>query len=254
MTTTTFRTNTTRTGQPIPITLEVNATALEMTVQAVPGLTEATFELSGPEEVVNNAATRRNVDRWVIDIPEPEPTVISGSGVTVMAGNVYGGVTFNGGSFSVSGDTIVNGNVISSGGDPIRATVRVPTQSSLRMLRLRNGAVRARGEYTDVDFSSTNACLDVAHAVVVEADTTNGSVTVTSATELIDVSTTNGGIDLNGTARRTRARATNGSVFVNASGPGRISARTTNGNVTVLRNGHDVDVDTSTTNGRDRVR
>lgn len=240
-----------------PLSLTVNAAMLELAVKTVPGLSEATFELEGPSEIIDGATARasHDGDLWSITLPDPEPTVINGQGVTVMGGNIQGVSMFSSGDIFVGGGTtVINGQVITGAGtEPVKARVLLPVGSSLSLPRLRNGHVIATGEYRRVDFRSTNASLDIEHATEVEADTTNGSITVGTCSEHIDVSTTNGNITTRGSAPRTRARATNGSIVVIASGPHWISARTTNGDVTVLRNGHAAEVSTSTTNGRDRV-
>ncbi|OLT27160.1 hypothetical protein BJF83_18880 [Nocardiopsis sp. CNR-923] len=115
--------------------------------------------------------------------------------------------------------------------------------------------MRACGVYGRVDFDSHNGSLDLDRAVRVDAGTNNGSLTIGAASEEIDASTTNGSIDINASAPVTRANTSNGSVFVSAAGAHRIDARTTKGDVTVLRNGHPgADIRTRTTNGRDRVR
>lgn len=240
-----------------PLSLTINATTLELAVKTVPGLTEATFELEGPSEVIEGATARasHDGDLWAITLPAPEPTVIGGQGVTVIGGNIRGvSMVSSGDIFVGGGTTVINGQVITGAvTEPVKARVLLPVGASLSLPRLRNGHVLATGEYGRVDFRSTNASLDIEHATEVEADTSNGSITVGTATELIDVSTTNGSITTRGSAPRTRARATNGSIVVLVSGPHWISARTTNGDVTVIRNGHQAEISTSTTNGSDRV-
>ncbi len=240
-----------------PLSLTINATTLELAVKTVPGLNEAIFELEGPSEVIEGATSRSsgNGDLWAITLPDPEPTVIGGTGVTVIGGTVRGvSVVSSGDIFVGGGRTVINGQVITGAGtEPVKAQVLLPVGASLSLPRLRNGRTLATGDYGRVDFRSTNASLDIEHATEVEADTTNGSITVGTATDLIDVSTTNGSISTRGSAPRTRARATNGSIVILASGAHWISARTTNGDVTVIRNGHQAEISTSTTNGTDRV-
>src|SRR5699024_7761180 len=138
-------------------------------------------------------------------------------------------------------------------GDPVRATIRVPAGTDLHVPRLHTGGVQARGTFGEVVFHSTTADLYLEHARALEADTTNGSITCGSTTELVDVSTTDGDI-VTGSASRTRVRATNGDIRVLVHGDHRIRARTTNGDISVHRNGHTgAQVNTSTTNGRDRT-
>jgi DUF4097 and DUF4098 domain-containing protein YvlB len=67
------------------------------------------------------------------------------------------------------------------------------------------------------------------------------------------VETTNGSVTVGQSGPLTKVRSTNGNVIVVAGCPGRISARTTNGDVSVHKSGYRVDATTRTTNGRDRV-
>ena len=236
--------------------LEIRAANLEVTVETHENLTEAVIELTGPEETVNEATVERTAIRWVLTLPEPEPTVVSGNGnVGIVAGNIVGGsVTISSGDLVVGGGQVTNTAVSSGTGDPVQATIRVPAGTDLTVPGLARGSVTASGTYGAVKVSSTDAEIDIGHAREIEVEASNGDVAIGSASELIDVSTTNGDI-ATGSALRLRATSTNGDVWVLAYGDHRIRAHTTNGDIDIARNGHvGAQISTSTTNGRDRVR
>lgn len=234
--------------------LEIRASALEVHIETAEGLTEATIELTGPDETLAEASAGRTATRWILDIPDPEPTVVSGNGAVVMTGNIYGSVVMtSSGDIQVGGGRITNTVVSPGAGEPVRARIRVPHGTDLDAPRLHTGYVQAHGSYGEVTFTSTNAHLSIDHTVTLDAETTNGEITCGSASDLVDVSTTNGSV-VTGSAPRTRARATNGDIRVLVFGDHRIRARTTNGDIDITRNGHDAQISTSTTNGRERVR
>ncbi|MFD6095041.1 hypothetical protein ACFVWN_17800 [Nocardiopsis flavescens] len=242
-----------------PIMLALNAPNAEITTEAVPGLTEATARITGSSEVIDRATEARDGDRWTITLPEGAGTVtsfgrgtnvFSGGGVVVQAGNISGTVVFSDGDLHIGSGSATRAVVV----EPTRVHVRLPEGSDL-IVKTENGTARARGVYGHVDFNSHNGSLHLDRAVRVDAGTNNGSFTFGGASDEIDASTTNGSVDVHASAPITRVNTTNGSVFVSAAGAHRIDARTTNGDVTVLRNGHsDADIRTRTTNGRDRVR
>ncbi|MFE1081726.1 hypothetical protein ACFW31_24590 [Nocardiopsis alba] len=243
MTTQTFRT-----PSATPVTVALTAPNLELSVEAVPGLTEATFHLSGPEEIVRQAIANAIDGAWIITVPQPRTTVPAGSGMTVIAGDVYGGVVMSGGR------TVINGVSMSGSApaEPLRARLRIP-QGSLVGTRIDNGSVTTSGELSGVHHQGRNSSLSVHSVGGLVAKSTNGSVTVGRASGEIDVETTNGTVFIGRTGPLTKARTTNGNVVVSAGSHGRITAQTTNGNVTVDKSGYRVNVTTHTTNGHDRV-
>ena len=236
--------------------LEIRAANLEVTVETEEDLTEALIELTGPEETINEATVERTATRWLLTLPEPEPTVVSGSGnAGIMAGTIVGGsIAFSSGDLVVGGDRVTNTVLSPGAGAPVRATIRVPVGTDLTVLGLVHGSVTAPGTYGTVEVSSTDAEIDIGHAREIEVEAINGDIAIGSAAELIDVSTTNGDI-ATGSAPRSRATSTNGDIWVLAYGDHRIRARTTNGDIDITRNGHTgAQISTRTTNGRERVR
>ncbi|WP_304452653.1 hypothetical protein [Nocardiopsis sp. YSL2] len=232
-----------RTPTTAPITVALTAPGMQVTVEAVPGLTEATFELSGPDETVRQATATSVETAWVIDVPAPAPTVISG--------DVFGSVVMSGGTTVINGATVTNGTVRGAT-EPVTGLLRVPA-GSLLGTRIDNGSVDTRGALAGVHHQGRNSGLSVDMVGDLVFDGTNGSVSVGRAHGEIDVSTTNGSVSIGRSGPLTKVRSTNGNVLVHAGCPGRINARTTNGHVSVHKAGHRVDATTSTSNGRDRV-
>lgn len=241
------------------ITLDLDAPVADVTIRTRPELATATVQVTGPKEVVSNVTEHRAAGRWSVRVPDPGPTVITGSNGgarNMVVGSISGGsVVMAGGNVTVSGGTVISGGNTLTTTEPVHLLVTLPEGSNVRLSQ-KNGEARLDGHYGAVDFRSSNATLDlVGNADHLDADTSNGSITVDGTVlEEIDASATNGTLTLASSAPRTSARATNGSVTVIASGPHRIRARTTNGSLTVLKNGHDADVTSSTTNGSELVR
>ena len=236
------------------ITLGITATELELTVEGVPGLTTAQLELTGPDGTVDGTTEHTTAAAWYVDVPAPEPTVIStGGGLVIQGGTITGGI------HTRSGRTVINGMVISTGSDtntasePVTARVRIPAQSALRT-RIEGGAVRTAGHLADVDHRGHNTTLYVASAGDVTADTHNGAIDIDQARGAIDIETHNGPITVRATGTRTIARTHNGAIDIGAASNGPITARTHNSPITVRTNGYDPDVRTHTHNGAKRIR
>lgn len=260
------RTFATRPDEGWFLNFRLDASSAQVNVSTVPHLAEATVTISGPDEVVDGATEQRSGNSWFIKLPEqPGATIVTrtGPGTTMSVNNVSGGTVIVGGNIvsgsivSGGGNVTINGMRVSGGAavvntEPTIMTVLLPEGSDLRTM-VDNGSVDARGSYTAVDHQASNASLYVESARQVEADTSNGSVTIGRASESIDVSTSNGKVRVGASAPQTTVRASNGSVEVQAAGNHRISARTSNGNVTVYRNGFGADIRTRTSNGRERV-
>ena len=242
-----------------PITLDLTAPVADITIRTRPELATATLQVSGPDEITSNVTENMAAGRWTVRVPEPAPTVTTsstGRATQMVVGNISGGsVVVGGGNVTISGGTVISGGNTLTSAEPVHILVTLPEGSHVRLSQ-DNGQARLDGRYAEVDFCSSNAGLDlVGDAERLEADTTNGSITVAgTVTEEIEACATNGTLTLASSAPRTRVRATNGTVHVAASGPHRIRARTTNGGLTVLKNGHDADVTSSTTNGPELVR
>jgi hypothetical protein len=230
-----------------PIAVAMTAPGIQLTVEAVSGLSEATLQLSGPDEIIRQAVATRVETSWVITLPAPAPTVISGNGVTNIRGDVFGSVVMSG------GQTVINGVAFNgTAAEPITGLLRVPVESLLGT-RIDNGVVETRGALAGVHHHGRNSSLTVAAVGDLVFEGTNGSVNIGRAHGEIDVETTNGSVTVGQSGPLTKVRSTNGNVIVVAGCPGRISARTTNGDVSVHKSGYRVDATTRTTNGRDRV-
>lgn len=241
-----------------PITLDFTAPIADVTIRTSPDLNTATMKMTGPDDVLSGVTEHTEGSRWTVRLPDPGPTVITGSSGgarNTVFGNISGAtMIMSGGDLTISGGTAINGGGTFTQTDPVKVEITLPERSSAHLSQ-NIGQARLHGHYADIDFRSSNAGLEMnGDADYLDADTTNGSISVSGAvSEEINTSATNGTLTLASSAPRTNARATNGSVTVKASGPHRIRARTTNGSLTVLKNGHDADVTSSTTNGSELV-
>ncbi|XKK37266.1 hypothetical protein HFP72_20555 [Nocardiopsis sp. ARC36] len=240
-----------RTPATGPIAVALTAPGIQLTVEAVAGITEATLHLSGPAETIQQATATRIETAWVITVPAPAPTVISAGGVTHISGNVVGSVFMSGNQTVINGVTFNNGTVTGAT-EPVTGLLRVPVESLLGT-RIDNGSVETRGALSGVHHHGRNSSLSVAVVGDLVSDGTNGPVSIGRAHGEIDVHTTNGTVTVGQAGPLTKVRSTNGNVLVHAGCPGRINARTTNGDVAIHKSGYRVDATTSTTNGRDRV-
>ncbi|GAA3759579.1 hypothetical protein HDA32_004721 [Spinactinospora alkalitolerans] len=240
-----------------PLTLDITAAQMELIVRVVPGLPEASLSLNGPAEIVDGAAARISGGRWMVTLPDPEPTVVATGGTVFTntgVGTVVTGTVINGGIMTTSGTTIINGTVVSGGrtAEPVTAVVQMPEGSALRS-RIANGAVRTTGHLAEVDHQGHNTSLHVDSATDVTAETHNGHLDIDRAIGTVDADTHNGGITVAATGTHTQTRTHNGPVDITAASDGPISARTHNGPITVHTNGHRPNVRTRTHNGAERV-
>lgn len=236
-----------------PVDFRLNASSAQVNVSTSPNLTEAAVSINGPAEVVDHVKEQAFGDSWIITLPEDTGTTVvtrTGSGTSFSATNVSSGTVIVGGNVTINGRQVSGGTTINP--EPTIVTVVLPEGSDLRT-RVDNGSVNASGSYKVVDHQASNASLHVQSAHRVEAEISNGNVVIDRATEEVDVHTSNGKVRVGASAPHTDVHTSNGSVEVDASGDHQISARTSSGSVTVYRNGHNPDVQTRTSNGRERV-
>ena len=236
-----------------PVDFHLNAPSAQVNVSTSPNLTEAAVAINGPAEVVDHVKEQAVGDSWIIKFPEDAGTTIvtrTGNSTSFSATNVSSGTVIVGGNVTINGRQVSGGTTINP--EPIIVTVVLPEGSDLRT-RVDNGSVNASGSYKLVDHQASNASLYVQSAHRVEADTSNGNVVIAKSGEEVDVHTSNGKVRVGASAPHTDVRTSNGSVEVDAAGDHQISARSSNGSVTVYRNGHNPDVQTRTSNGRERI-
>ncbi|WP_304456002.1 DUF4097 family beta strand repeat-containing protein [Nocardiopsis sp. YSL2] len=237
------------------IGLDVIASFLDLTVEAVDGLTEVTVELTGPADVVEGA-TAVEGQTWIITVPAPA----SGSGATfangnvvnrnfggsvIQAGNVYGAVIFNG-SVSMGGGTMMGGQQF--GHEPVRAVARVPS-SSVLSAPITAGSVVTRGRMSSVKITGQSVDTHVEHADRVETNTSSGDTTIGRVESSVVVHTISGDIDVRSSGSMAMLRTTSGDIDFTAGKDGRVTASTTSGDVTVVRSGYRVSSRTSSVSG-----
>lgn len=180
--------------------------------------------------------TRGSVVRLHVPAPEHDTvTVISRN--TVVTGLV------------IDADMVFLGEgIVITGGGGVRATIRLPRRSALRV-ETRSADVRTRGLLETLDFESVSGDLTADTVRSLTATTTSGDVRVGDA-DGVSVSTKSGDIrigrttvavlrstsgdiqitDFGGSGRLT---TTSGDITVTASRPGRLCAASTSGDVTV---------------------
>lgn len=225
---------TARTTTTSPITLTLTARVAELVVHAVPGLTEATVDITGPADILDETVVEPTGPTWSIRIPTPATstigTTIAGGSVVFTSGTIQGPVVMS------AGRTIIGGRLVEAGPlpDPIRVTVRIPAGSNLSVPHLDTGSAALTGLFGTIDFGGRNAPLLLAgSAREVRATTVNGAISLQGRTAQVHATTLNGTVRVERADGETVARTTNGNVVVAAAGPGRIDAQTVNGNVQV---------------------
>jgi DUF4097 and DUF4098 domain-containing protein YvlB len=114
--------------------------------------------------------------------------------------------------------------------------IKVPENVRLEDVRTTNGDLVFTGRLADVKAGSTNGDVRVDSAAGrCEVGTTNGDIHLTNARGPVDAHTTNGGvhIDIGKVEADISARTTNGSITLRASGElnAELKARTTNGRI-----------------------
>jgi hypothetical protein len=142
----------------------------------------------------------------------------------------------------------------------VRIDVELPAELDVELTG-QNGRITATDLEGDLDLSTTNGAISIdASSGTVTAGTTNGRIELTDTTSAnVDVTATNGSVRLEFTAApdTVSARSTNGEVTVRVPDDGesyRVDADTTNGDVDTADVRTDPDSDRSisvrTTNGR----
>lgn len=227
-------------SDPGPVNLAVRLTAGEVLIKAEDGaraeIVVQTTDDSGPSaDAVNRARFSETGGEVRVEVPTPNGGVVN----SVIAGNVYGGVTVVNGQVFSGGVTVVNGRVVSGGGavvggsSPIYIAALVPTNSSVKL------------DTTSAD-ARTHGRL--AH---VQAQSVSGDVEIAAAASA-DIRTTSGDVEIQSLAGDSSLQSVSGDIRVHAVVPCRVGAQTVSGDVTVT--GARVDLDARSVSGRVRQR
>ncbi|MFE9224600.1 DUF4097 family beta strand repeat-containing protein [Streptomyces massasporeus] len=243
-----------------PVVLGLDLPMGNVTVQVLSSITTAsvvlrTDDASGPAaDAVNRARSNQDGQALAVEVPEIPGNVMmqsaGGNRVVQSMGNVYG---------SVTGVTIINGRVVTGGGNggmvtvsPIEARVMLPAGSSLAVVSKSSDA-RVYGQVERMEFRSVSGDLAIDGARELDASTTSGDVAVDGLAGRLmvrsvsgdirlygyagtdaDLTTTSGDIDVtavDAASGALRAHSVSGDVRVIGSGALRVNARSVSGRV-----------------------
>lgn len=177
-------------------------------------------------------------------------TVISGNGaVSVSARHVIG---------SLTGVTIVNGQVITAPGTVViggtggmRITVRLPEGSSVAL----SGSapdLTTRGQLASVTTDIVSGDVQVAHAHRVGLRTTSGDVRIGSSSD-VTVRSVSGDVVVRELAGRAVVTTVSGDIALHAVTPSTVTAQSVSGDLNLSApHGVEIDADTRTVSGRTR--
>ncbi|MBP2321488.1 hypothetical protein JOF56_001873 [Kibdelosporangium banguiense] len=170
------------------------------------------------EDLIARATETNAGERFTIEVPKAcgitGTTIVHNGGLTVSQGV---SVMFG----SVSGVTIVNGQIIGglgsavvTGGGALRVTVRLPLGSSLAV-STDCADVHARGQLNSVYFRAVSGDLTVESARVLDAESTSGDISLDCGTH-VTAKTVSGDVRVSGLAGRAQVTSVSGDVRVHA--------------------------------------
>ncbi|MFD5114844.1 DUF4097 family beta strand repeat-containing protein [Streptomyces sp. NPDC058391] len=244
-----------------PVVLGLSLPVGSIRVQVVDGLSAARVVLStddttGPAaDAVNRAHSQQDGQALGIEVPEMPGNVMvqgrRGNTVFQSMGTVYG---------SVTGMTVINGRVVSGGGNVptvsmITATVHLPAGSSLGVVSTSADA-QTFGYLDRVEFRSVSGDLDVDGVRHLNASTTSGDISAGCVTREVTARAVSGDISIdlyNG--RTAELNTTSGDVVMQATNQssGQVRARSVSGDVRVSGSRH-LNVSARSVSGRVRTR
>ncbi|MGI5469464.1 DUF4097 family beta strand repeat-containing protein [Streptomyces sp. CA-132043] len=184
-----------------PIVLGLSLPVGEIHVQVCEDLTTArvalrTEDTTGPAaDAVERARSDQNGQAFGIEVPEMPGNVmvqsVHGNRVVQSAGTVYG---------SVTGMTIINGRVVTSGStmptvSPIVATVLLPGHSSLAVVTTSADA-ELFGYVERLEFRSVSGGLNADGVRDMTANTTSGDIEVGRVSERVTARSVSGDVGL----------------------------------------------------------
>lgn len=243
-----------------PLTFDLTAGYAEVTVTVSPGAEAAFAELSGPDEVVSEAADFSRPGRWSLNLPAPAPTVFSSGGVQIVnhgggqviqAGHIYGNITMFNGRMQVGGLQMTDATVV-PGPEPVRLNVTLPA-GSLLAARVESGTLATRGHLDSADISGMSAGVEVDSAGDLAAETISGRISVGSVTGEARLTSTSGRIRVGDAAGPVAAETVSGGIDITVSAPVTVQAESVSGSITVRTGGTDPDVRAHSVSGRTRI-
>lgn len=214
-------------------------------------ITEATIEITGPEDIVSLATATVAAGIWCLNLPSENRvafsngsgsmTVGTNRGVVIQAGSVSGDLFFGGGSLTFNGDVRI------SQPEPVTVAIRIPRGTKL-VARMQSGDLSTAGELGSVDHQGKSGQVRIAHAHDVVAETASGNVSVRQVETVATIRTASGDIRVDG-GTRVDVQSASGDVHFAATADCVLSARTASGDIRIRRFGHQVIADTRTASG-----
>lgn len=233
-------------------TVLINAGVANVDVRTADGITQALIEVTGPDHLIRDVRVETVRNLWVLDLPHATGSTVVSSGGSMVIGNNNGGTviqagTLNGVAFGrtlvVSGDAHV---VV--GDQSVSISIRVPRGTNLNT-ELTSGSVSTvHAQLGAVHHSGQSGDVTIGYVEEVSANTSSGDVSVRGVETLATVRTSSGDIDISG-GTRADLQSSSGDVDFVATRGCRLDARTSSGDITVRRSGHQVDSRVRTSSG-----
>lgn len=231
-------------------TLLVSAPHADVSVRA-DDVTEATIEITGPENIVDQADAVVAAGIWTLNLPDTPAatfttsggnmTVGTNRGTVIQAGSVSGDLFFGGGSMTFNGGVSVHQV------EPVTVAIRIPRGTRL-ITRMQSGDLSTAGELGSVDHTGSSGQVRIAHAHDISAETASGDVSVRQVETVATIRTASGDIRVDG-GTRIDVQAASGDVHFAATTNCVLFARTSSGDIRILRFGHQVNANIRTTSG-----
>ncbi|MFD9819084.1 DUF4097 family beta strand repeat-containing protein [Streptomyces violascens] len=247
-----------------PILAAIDITMGEVLVTVDPAATAArvvisTTDTKGPAaDAVNGSRITQDGHRLAVTVPELKikGNTVVGNMTVIGSGNVFQNVTMVGRGQTMTGVTIIDGRVVAGDAgevvSPVEVRIVLPAGSGVQ-LRTRNANLTVTGVLAALDADGHNG--DVRTGIVgrIKRRGHNGNTDVEAVTEWADIESHNGDTEIGsygGGAARLITHNGNIRLAASTAASGQIEARAHNGNIRIHGNRPDLDVRTSTRNGR----
>lgn len=222
------------------------------------------------DDLIDRSTHASHGSTFRVDVPRPEGTAISGSGVTHHIGG--GTVIVNSSDAHIVNSRVVCGNSVThvSTGGAIKAVARLPYGSSVKAATT-SADVSAETPLHRVGFTSTSGDLDIEAAVSVQAHTVSGDLHIASANTVranstsgdlkagelavVGVRTVSGDVDVRRlVGTEATLNSTSGDITLHAEAQAQVTAHSVSGDIRITTApGVEVRTSTSTVSGRVRT-
>lgn len=191
------------------------------------------------QERITQAEITSDGQRFTVRLPNPPAMVINGGGSTVIQGN--GGVTVVQSCGTVTGTVIgaqvtgnnivVAGGVAVAAGGAVNVAVFVPAASSV-MARSSGGDIITSGLLSSVDADTSGGDVEIGTALGdVDLRTSGGTIFTGIVDGRIDARTSGGDVCASEVRGGGALRTSGGNVSAYVTGPRKLSARTSGGDI-----------------------